>query len=80
MSLAALALVAGHIAFFGVTHEADEGTAAHLFQILMALQVPVMLYFAVRRLPENTRQGLFVLALQIVAALAPLGVVYWFKL
>ena len=30
MSVAALALVLGHVAIFGVAHEADEGTAAHL--------------------------------------------------
>ena len=30
LSLVALALVLGHVALFGVVHEADEGTAAHL--------------------------------------------------
>src|SRR5205809_7380937 len=33
MSLAALALVLGHIALFGITHEADEGAAAHIWQL-----------------------------------------------
>jgi hypothetical protein len=37
MSLAALALVLGHIAIFGVVHDADE--SAHLWQLLMAGQV-----------------------------------------
>ena len=46
MSVAALALVLGHVAIFGVVHEADEGTAAHLWQLLMAGQVPVVAYFA----------------------------------
>ena len=36
MSLAALALVLGHAAMFGIVHEADERTAAHIFQLLMA--------------------------------------------
>jgi len=36
MSLAALALVLGHAAVYGVVHEADEGAAAHIWQILMA--------------------------------------------
>ena len=35
MSLAALALVLGHAAVFGIVHEADEGAAAHVWQILM---------------------------------------------
>jgi hypothetical protein len=46
MSLAALAIVLGHAAVFGIVHEADEGTAAHLFQLLMAAQVPVVAFFA----------------------------------
>ena len=48
MSLLALAIVLCHVALFGVAPEADEGTAAHLFQILMVGQVPVMAFFAVR--------------------------------
>ena len=35
MSFAALAMVLGHAAMFGVVHEADEGTAAHIFQLLI---------------------------------------------
>jgi hypothetical protein len=34
-------MVLGHAAMFGVVHEADEGTAAHVFQLLMAAQVPL---------------------------------------
>ena len=37
MSLAALALVLGHIALYGTAREADEGAAAHLWQLLMAV-------------------------------------------
>ena len=35
MSCAALATVLVHIALFGAVREADEGTAAHIFQLLM---------------------------------------------
>lgn len=35
ISLAGLALVLGHAAICGVVHEADEGAAANIFQILM---------------------------------------------
>src|SRR5260221_4258765 len=48
LSLVALALVLGHVALFGVVHEADEGTAAHIWQILMAAQVPIMAFFAIK--------------------------------
>jgi hypothetical protein len=42
MSLAALALVFGHVALFGAVREADEGATAHLFQLLIAGQLPVV--------------------------------------
>jgi hypothetical protein len=80
MSLAALALVLGDIAMFGVAHEADEGAAAHLWQLLMAGQVPVVAYFALKWLPRAPGQALRVLALQVAAALAACALVYWFKL
>ena len=48
MSLAALATVVGHIAMFEAAREADEGTAAHIFQLLMAAQVPIVAFFAIR--------------------------------
>jgi hypothetical protein len=80
MSIAALAVVLGHIAIFGVAREADEGTAAHLWQLLMAGQVPAMCYFALKWLPQAPGQALRVLGLQVVAAVAACAPVYWFKL
>jgi hypothetical protein len=77
MSLAGLALVVGHAAMYGVVHEADEGTPAHLFQILMAAQLPVVMYFAMKWLPRAPRQALLVLALQAVAGITALGSVYF---
>jgi hypothetical protein len=76
MSLAALATVLLHVAIFGVVREADEGTAAHIFQLLMAGQVPIVAFFAVKWLPRAPRQTLQVLALQAGAALAALTPVY----
>jgi hypothetical protein len=80
MSLAALSLVLGHIAFFGVAREADEGAAAHLWQLLMAGQIPVIAFFAIRWLPRAPRPALLVLALQFVAGLAAAFPVFYFKL
>ncbi len=73
MSFAALALVLGHAALFGVVHEADEGTAAHIFQLLMAAQVPVVAFFAIKWLPQAPLQTLKVLALQAGAYLAAIA-------
>ena len=77
MSVAALALVLVHAARFGVVHEADEGTSAHLFQILMAAQVPIVAFFALKWLPRAPRQALVVLALQAGAALAAFAGVFF---
>jgi len=72
MSVAALAVVLGHIAMFGVAREADEGTAAHVWQLLMAAQLPIVAFFAIKWLPRAPGQALPVLALQVAAALAAL--------
>ena len=78
MSGAALALVLGYVALHGVPHqpEADEGTPAHLYQLLMAGQVPIVLYFAATRLPENGREAIKVLGLQFLAALAAFAALF----
>jgi hypothetical protein len=80
MSLAALAVVLVHVALYGAAREADEGTAAHLWQILMAAQMPVIAFFAVKWLPRTPRQALPVLVLQACAALAALAPVYFLNL
>lgn len=80
MSLAALALVLGHVAIFGAARETDEGTAAHIWQILMAAQVPIVAFFAIKWLPQTPRQALLVLVLQAGAALAALAPVFFLNL
>ena len=70
MSLAALGLVLADVAVFGAARERDEGAVAHVFQLLIALQLPVVLFHALRWLPKSPRQGTKVLALQVVAAAA----------
>ena len=80
MSLAALALVAGHIAVAGVARQADEGTEAHLWQLLMAAQIPLIAFFALTTLPRAVKPALFVLLLQTLAALAaaaPVFILNW---
>jgi hypothetical protein len=80
MSLTALAVVLGHIAIYGVAHEADEGAAAHIWQILMAGQLPLLAFFAIKWLPRAPKQTLVVLLLQAIAALASMAPVFFFKL
>ena len=76
MSLAALALVLGHYALHGGAPQADEGAAAHLWQLLMAAQAPLVLWFAVRELPRSPRPAAAILALQLAAALAAMAPVF----
>lgn len=80
MSLAALATVLIHVALHGAAREADEGTAAHLFQLLLAGELPIVAYFAIRWLPRETRPALGVLALQAAAGLAALAPVFFLGL
>jgi len=79
MSLAALAIVIAYATMFGTARQADEGTAAHLWQLLMAGQLPVIAFFALKWLPTEPRQALTVLALQVAAALAAMFPVWWFQ-
>ena len=79
MSLAALATVMTYATMFGTARQADEGTAAHIWQLLMAGQLPVVAFFAIKWLPAAPRQAVLVLALQVGAALAALFPVWWFQ-
>jgi len=78
LSTAALAIVIGSAAIFGTARQPDEGTAAHLWQILMAGQVPAIAFFAIRWLPAEPRRALAVLAIQICAAAGAAFPVWWF--
>jgi hypothetical protein len=77
LSLAGLALVLGHYAMFGNLHETDEGAPAHIFQILMVAQVPVVAFFAIKWLPNSPRQALQVLSLQAGAVIAAFTSVFF---
>lgn len=68
-----------HVAVYGITHDADEGTEAHLFQLLMPVQLLVMGYFAVTWVPRVPRAALVVLALQAAAAGAVFALVFWLE-
>lgn len=80
MSLAALALVLGHVALSGAVHQADEGATAHIFQLLIAAQLPLVAFFAIKWLPRAPRVSLCVLAIQVAGILVALGPVRIFNL
>jgi hypothetical protein len=76
MSLGALTTVLVFLAWYGPTPQVDEGTAAHLWQLLMALQIPIVLIFAIKWVPTSPRQAVPILLLQCGAALAALVPVF----
>jgi hypothetical protein len=76
MSLTALAVVLVHMAWFGIAREADEGAAAHIFQLLIAGQMPVIVFFALKWLPKHPARALAVMALQFAAVIAACAPVF----
>ena len=77
MSLAALVMVLGHVAIFGVVHEADEGSPAHIFQLLITAQLPVVAFFAIKYLPQAPKETLCVIAIQAGAVLAAIALSFF---
>lgn len=80
MSLAALATVFVFIALHGTAPQEDEGAAAHIWQLLMVAQLPIVLYFAIKWVPQAPRQAVPILALQVgaaLAAVAPVFLLHW---
>ncbi|HEY6125060.1 MAG TPA: hypothetical protein VIV63_10420 [Steroidobacteraceae bacterium] len=80
MSGVALATVLIHVL---TTHDAaatDEGTAAHVFQLLFAGQAPFVAFFALKWLPRLPSEAMYVMAVQAGAALVALAPVVIFDL
>ena len=78
MSGAAFALVPIALALHGFDgiRQPDEGLFAHLWQLLMAGQLPIIAYFAIQWLPRSPKQAALVLALQLAAGLAAAAPVF----
>ncbi len=76
MSILALAMLAVAIALGGAARATDEGAIAHLWQLLMAGQAPVVLFFALRWLRRARRQAVQVLVMQAGGMLATCAAVF----
>jgi hypothetical protein len=77
MSVAALATVVSYAVMFGTARQTDEGTAAHVWQLLMVGQVPIVAFFAIRWFPSERGRATLVLLIQAGAALAAMLPVWW---
>jgi hypothetical protein len=80
MSAGAFLTVLIHLSSVGTHPPADEGTAAHLFQILLAGQAPFVAFFALKWLPRKPSEAMLVIAIQAAAALVALAPVVLFDL
>lgn len=80
MSLGALATVLVFVALHGTAPQPDEGAAAHIWQLLMAAQVPIGLFFAIKWLPRSPGYAVPILGLQVgaaIVAMAPVFLLHW---
>jgi len=81
MSFAALAMILVYVAIngFASSGNGDEGTPAHIFQLIMVAQFPIAGYFAIRWLPKQPKQSLLVLAVQAVAWIIPIVTIIYLE-
>ena len=76
MSLVALALVLDFLARHGVAPQEDEGAHARIFQLLMVAEAITIGFFPFRWVPEAPKPAVAVIALQLLIAAVPLGLVF----
>ncbi|NOH02780.1 MAG: hypothetical protein HND47_12875 [Chloroflexi bacterium] len=82
MSFVALAFLLSYVAIYGFANgssDGDEGAPARIFQLIMAAQLPIAGYFAIKWLPKEPKQSLLILGLQAVAWIIPILAVMWFE-
>ena len=82
ISLVVLTSILGYVAVatFGVVPEDGSRIFSIYFQWLTLAQVPIIVFFAIKWLPRQSKQAALILALQIIAAvisIAPIGLFEW---
>ncbi|MGN6423621.1 MAG: hypothetical protein ACTHLA_09960 [Asticcacaulis sp.] len=80
MSLTALLIAVVYIATTGGQHQADEGAAAHIFQLMVVGQVPIIGFFLLRWIRTYPMACLGVVSRQILALVAALLPVWIYRL
>ena len=84
MSSASLLMLLGFLAWHAlhggpVVRDPDEGVAAHLFQLLQTVQVPIGLFFAAKWGPRAPKPALAVIGLQVLAWSLPVALVFYIE-
>ena len=80
MSFSALTLVLLYFGVYGAVRDPDEGAMAHIWQLLICIQLPVIAFFMAKWLRQAPKQAMQIIALQVVAALVAIAPVLYFKL
>ena len=80
MSLSAILFLFGWGFVVGFVRQPDEGPGAHLFWLLMGLQIPIGLFFAATWLPQRPKPAFIILALQAALWLLAWTPVWYFHL
>lgn len=76
LSCFATAIVVGNVAA-GTPRQADENAWAHLFQLAMAAQLPLLLLFLAIADWTQKRRLILLLVAQVLAAAAAFGALAW---
>lgn len=79
IAIPALLILLGlrHVALYGPFNEPDEGLEAHLFQLLMPVQLVVMVSFVLASWRAAPRMTALVLGVQLALTTALIGFVFW---
>ncbi|MCB0794742.1 MAG: hypothetical protein KDB88_08400 [Flavobacteriales bacterium] len=78
LSILAIGLVLTHAMVLGRDRAADEGTAAHVFQLLLVLQVPIIALFIRRWFGSDRHRTMRVLGVQAGLIAIAIGCVLLF--
>lgn len=76
LAVTALALLVVRLLTVGIAPRPDEGTTAHLWQLLMVCQVPLITWFALRWLRKAPGRALVIITVQLTLMLAALAPVF----
>ena len=79
MSLTAFAIAIGSVATVPI-EQGEEGAAAHMFQLLLAAELPLLAFFAMTWLRKDVPAALTILAIQAAAIGMALFPVWYFHL
>lgn len=82
MSLAALLLIVGYVAFVGVSAQPakDEGMVARIFQLFLIGQLPIIGYFAGKYFPKNRQGSFWIIVIQIFSGLVPFATIFFLEM